>query len=193
MKVWPEFFFHCLVTDSWCVVHWSPQVKRKGERRREHRSEKKLYNDQRDHAVCTWLLWKWPVFACDQGCIHSADSVKKTFLKQKQTEWNGDKHTWICPIETLFCDCWTNDYILHQLDAGKSVQGCIECVNVSPWLLKFLSTCAPSVHCKLSFIVSVRPGQLFSMEGHIRIYFCHHITGLTSVWLSWIFLSSSSI
>ena len=41
---------------------------------------------------------------------------------------NEDKHTRICPIETLVCNCWTNDYTLDQLDAGKSVQSGIECV-----------------------------------------------------------------
>jgi hypothetical protein len=53
--------------------------------------------------------------------------VEKRFLKQKQTEQNGDKHSWICPIETLVCNWWTNDYTTYQLDAGKSVQGGIEC------------------------------------------------------------------
>jgi hypothetical protein len=46
--------------------------------------------------------------------------LKKKFLKKKQTERNGDKHTLICPIETLVCNCWTNDYTLDQLDASKS-------------------------------------------------------------------------
>jgi hypothetical protein len=54
----------------------------------------------------------------------------KTFLKRKEAERNGDKRTCICPIETLVCNCWTNDYTLDQLDAGKSVQGVIECVTI---------------------------------------------------------------
>jgi hypothetical protein len=41
-------------------------------------------------------------------------------------------HTSILPIETLTCNFWTNEYTLDQLDAGKSVQGCIECVTVCP-------------------------------------------------------------
>ena len=40
------------------------------------------------------------------------------------------KQVTIYPIETLVCNCWTNDYTLDQLDAGKSVQGSIECVTV---------------------------------------------------------------
>ena len=77
-----------------------------------------------------WLLWKWSVLTCDQGCIHSTDSVEKCFANGSKQKQNGDKHTWICPIETLFCNCWTNDYTVDQLDAGKSVQGGIECVTV---------------------------------------------------------------
>ena len=30
----------------------------------------------------------------------------------------------------LVCNCWTNNYTLYQLDAGKSEQGGIECVTV---------------------------------------------------------------
>ena len=33
-------------------------------------------------------------------------------------------------IETYVCNCWTNDYTLDQLDAGKSVHGGIEYVTV---------------------------------------------------------------
>jgi hypothetical protein len=61
----------------------------------------------------------------------------KRFLKRKRTERNGDKHTWICPIETLVWNCWTNDYTLDQLDAGKSVQGSIECVTICPWKFEY--------------------------------------------------------
>ena len=32
------------------------QVKGKGERRRARRGEKELSNNQKDHAVCVWLL-----------------------------------------------------------------------------------------------------------------------------------------
>jgi hypothetical protein len=53
----------------------------------------------------------------------------KTSVKRKQMEQNGDKHNWICSIETLVCNCWT-DYTLDQLNAGKIVQGSIECVSV---------------------------------------------------------------
>ena len=77
-----------LVTGSWCVVH-CPQVKGKGERRRAHRCEKELYNSQRDHAVCMWLLWKWTVFECDQGCIHTGDSVEKCFLNRSKRNKTG--------------------------------------------------------------------------------------------------------
>jgi hypothetical protein len=41
-----------------------------------------------------------------------------------------DKHIWICTIETIISNCWTNDYTLDQLDAGESVQGGIECATV---------------------------------------------------------------
>ena len=70
------------------------------------------------------------MFARDQGCIHLADSVKKSFLYGSKL--NVDKHTWICSIETLVYNCWINDYTLDQLDAGMSVNGGIECVTVSP-------------------------------------------------------------
>jgi hypothetical protein len=42
----------------------------------------------------------------------------KKFLKQKQTEQKGDEH---CPIETLVCNCWTNDYTLDQLVLNVSM------------------------------------------------------------------------
>jgi hypothetical protein len=119
-----EIFF-LLLTESWCVVHWSPQVKGKGERSIVQRCEKEFHNCQCDHAVCMCLLWKWTVFECDQRCIHSTDSVEKSKWNE-----NGGKHTWICQRETLVCNCRTNDYILEQLDAGQSVQGSIECVTV---------------------------------------------------------------
>jgi hypothetical protein len=44
----------------------------------------------------------------------------KNILKRKQMERNRDKHTWICPIETIVCNCRTNDYTLDQLDADKN-------------------------------------------------------------------------
>ena len=56
----------------------------------------------------------------------------KRFITRKQTEQNGDNYTGICPIETIVCNCWTNDYTLYQLDAGKSVQGSTECHCLSP-------------------------------------------------------------
>ena len=71
-------------------------------------------------------------FVC--GCVIKVHSFCwfcwKTFLKWKQRVQNVVKHTWICPIETLICNCWTNDYTLVQLDAGKNVQYGIECVTV---------------------------------------------------------------
>jgi hypothetical protein len=97
--------------------------------------------NKNDHAVCMWLLWEWTAFACGQGCIHSTDSVK-SFLKRKKTEQNGDKHTWICPIETLICNCWTNYYTLDQLDAGKSARRFWMC------------------HCYLDFYIFSRPVHL---------------------------------
>jgi hypothetical protein len=63
----------------------------------------------------------------------------KTFLKQKQTEQNGDKHTCICPMETLVCNCWTNDCTHYQLNAGKSAQGGIECHCLSMCHIKCVS------------------------------------------------------
>ena len=84
-----------------------------------------LMSSQLFHNKVNWS----ELFACDQGCIRSADS-DKIFLKQKQAERFGDKNTWICPIDTHICNYWTNDYTLEQLDAGKSVQGGIECVAV---------------------------------------------------------------
>jgi hypothetical protein len=90
--------------------------------------EKELYIRRANYI---WLLWKWTVFTCDQRCIHSADSVEKHFLNgSKRNEMGLIKHTWICPLETLVCNCWTNDYTLDQLDAGKNVQYGIECVIV---------------------------------------------------------------
>ena len=68
------------------------------------------------------------MFACDQGCTHSADSVEK--YKWKQMEQNRDNHKLISPTKTLVCNCWTNDYTLDQLDAGKSVQVGNECGTV---------------------------------------------------------------
>jgi hypothetical protein len=60
------------------------------------------------------------MFVCDQGCIYSTDSVEK--LSLNGTKRKKDKHTGICPIETLVCNCWTNDYTPDQIDTGKSVQ-----------------------------------------------------------------------
>ena len=84
------------------------------------------------NCVCMWSV----VYSCRRFCW-------KTFLKCEQTEWNRDKHTWICPIEVLVWNYWTKYYTLDQLDAGKSVQGDNECL--SPWLLNFFSTCAPTL------------------------------------------------
>jgi hypothetical protein len=121
-----ERFFR-LVKDSCCVVHWTSQAKGKGERRTACRCEKESFNEQSDHAVCLWLLWKWTVCGLS-GCIHYDKFCWKTFLKGKQMEWNEDIQ--ICPIETLVCN-WTNEYTLDQLvDAGRSVQCGIECVTV---------------------------------------------------------------
>ena len=66
--------------------------------------------------------------ASEQRCTHSADSVEKHFLTG--SKWNETGINIPCPIETLVCNCWTNDYTLDQLDAGTIVQGGIECVNV---------------------------------------------------------------
>ena len=73
------------------------------------------------------------------------------FFKRKQTEWNWDKRTWICPTETLVYKSWTNVCTLDQLDAGKSVQGGIECVNIC--YLDYSHFSRPvHLRCKLSFI-----------------------------------------
>jgi hypothetical protein len=128
-----ERFFH-LVTYSWCVMHWNPQAKGKGERRRAHRCEKE-YNvaAMKENCVYTWS----GVYSFRRFCW-------KPFLNWNQTERNGHKHTWI--------------YNLDQLDAGKSVKvvwmcHCLSiCHCLSPQM--FLLT---SVHlqCKLSFIGKV--------------------------------------
>jgi hypothetical protein len=110
-------------------------VKGKAERRGAHRYEKD-YNVAVMKVNCAYA---------EQGCIHSTDSVEKYFLngsKRNKAELNI--------IETLICNCWTNDYTLYQLDEGKSVQGGIECVTVCHLLSPFLWTCV-HLHCKLSF------------------------------------------
>jgi hypothetical protein len=106
-----ERIFH-LVKDSCCIVHWREKVRR-GESVDVRRNY--IYNEQSDHAVYMWLLVL--CLSVIRGSFHRF--CWKTFLKRKQTKLNkiGDKHTWICPIETLVCNCWTNDYNLDQLDA----------------------------------------------------------------------------
>jgi hypothetical protein len=106
------------------------------ERRKERRCEKE-YNGavMKVHCVYVWS----GVYSFRRFCW-------KTFRKQKQTEWSGDKHTWICSKETIVCNCWTNDCTIDQLDTDNSVQGGIECVHVSPQIC--LSTCVHQ-HCKL--------------------------------------------
>jgi hypothetical protein len=108
-------------------------------------------NDQRDHTVCVWLLWKWIVFACDQGCIHSANFIKNAFLKWMKTGWNVDKHPWSCPTKTLVCNCWNTDYTVDQLDASKIVQDSIECGNVRHLDYNIFSQ-PVHLHRKLSFV-----------------------------------------
>jgi hypothetical protein len=131
----------------------------KGERRRAYRCKKELSNEQRDHAVCVWLLLKWIVFGEWSGVYSDCRFCWKTFLKWMQTELNGDKYTWICPIETLIFNCWTNDYTLDQLDKGKIVQGGIECVNVC-----HLDYCSPTVEV----------GSLHAL----RLEWQHHVVGV---------------
>ena len=79
-------------------------------------------------------VYAWPgVYSFCQFCW-------KTFLiKQKQMERNGDKHTWICPIETLACNCWTNEKTLGQLDADLSTCVFLRCKPsfIDPLFLKW--------------------------------------------------------
>ena len=65
----------------------------------------------------------------DQGCIHSVDLVENLFLNgSKRNEMGINIPEFF--QNKLVCNCWTNDYNLDQLDAGKSVQVGIECVTV---------------------------------------------------------------
>ena len=71
------------------------------------------------NCVCMW-----------SGVYSSRRFCWKTFHKRKQTEQNGDKHNLNVSNRNSFETKSTNDYTLDQLDAGKSVQGGIECANV---------------------------------------------------------------
>jgi hypothetical protein len=93
-----------------------------------------------------WLLWKSTVFACDQWCIQSANSVEK-----KNFELNGDKHTWICPIETLVWKCWSNDYTLDQLEMQERVCKAVLNVSLSVTLITQISW---HVVVKKSYVVN---------------------------------------
>jgi hypothetical protein len=46
--------------------------------------------------------------------VYPWSGVYPFHLERKQMEQNGDKHAWICPMETIVYNCWTNDYC-HSL------------------------------------------------------------------------------
>jgi hypothetical protein len=100
-----ERFFH-MVTCSWCVVHWSPKAKGKGESRRVH-IDNKEYN----------------VAAMKVNCVYTWSRVYSfhRFCFKKMIVRNRDKNTQICTLETL------NDYTLYQLDAGKCARRYLMC------------------------------------------------------------------
>ena len=66
-------------------------------------------------------------------------------------EQNGDKHTWICPIEALVCKCWTYDYTLDQLDAGKAVFKATTTKHLCPMTkcVELQENCLKTARCSL--------------------------------------------
>ena len=82
--------------------------------------------------------------ACYQGCIHSADSVKKHFLNGSKQNETGMTYQNLSNRNLFATE--TNDFTIDQLDAGKSVEGGMCHLDYSNFSLPV------HLRCKLLFI-----------------------------------------